>query len=868
MPLSADGTTVQLEVGLNGTQLPIAAEAVRATQTVLTPSPSLLQPGRNLITAFVPSTHPDAALNGGFLVVHRVFFVDDQDGDGLADTADPAPGAVDADGDGLLDSVEAHSVGGAGISGTSADGVASITSLEPPFLIPGRAVALRGTGFENIDAAAEVQFAGQPAAQLLRTSPTQLVVQAPASLPAGTVDVAVSDAAGLPQATAMTHPDATPLPFKNLVLVSSIFAQQFFDSAGGLVPSRAENIPLFLNMLPFGSATRVLIDASRMDPTAQVILTPDLEVILELHGGANATTRLAGTLSDSVLQDVDLLVLLLSNVLVAYGPSELQAIEDWIREPGHRLVVVSSSLDPVSNTVANEVLLQVGATSLFDPFFPLSLEQEDKEYLAAVAGFFVDPPFTDGVDVLSHRLPTNILLGPGANETSRVGICRSTEAPITVPGPDPAHPLLVGCQDIETGQQLGVIEATYVASEEVPTAAGSVRILRVAPGTTLAGAVDVPGAGFVKLPESPQSITAEAEVRGFAASSAVFMVGSQSVTVPVAPGQTRVTATLSGLDPAAFPLGLHVEAQGPAANAADAVIVARTPQRVKTRFTVFADSDGTPAVDPAVLAAAQRQAGLELQALCAGTSDAATGLPLPPLGSALAFEGGVAFETVADPTQNQEIFNLVAFDETQAGVTEMAVNLAMGLNPDGTPNASIPDPSPGGAAGPVPIRIFAVHRFLRMNPVDGQMPIEVPQEPETGISIFANAFFGNVSGNAKDVVLLQVRDGDLEGDTLQVDRPVASSLAHELMHVLAGVQDNANEVAPGNGEPLDLPTPGQPSVMNSFPFFRSLSVGSGALVRDCDEGSIGMDPSGTDAICSRALDGYACALAGPFDFTE
>jgi len=427
----------------------------------------------------------------------------------------------------------------------------------------------------------------------------------------------------------------------------------------------------------------------------------------------------------------------------------------------------------------------------------------------------------------------------------------------------------VGCQDIETGQQFAVIEATYVASEEVPTTAGSVRILRVAPGTTLAGAVDVPGAGFVELPGSPQSITAEVQIQGFAASSAIFMVGSQSVTVPVAPGQTMVTATVSGLDPAALPVGLHVEAQGPAANTADAVIVARAPQQVKTRFTVFADSDGAPAVGPPVLAVAQRQAGLELQALCAGASDAATGLPLSPLGSTLAFEGGAAFETVVDMTQNQVIFNLVAFDATQEGVTQGALNVAMGLNPNGTPNASIPDPSAGGAAGPVPIRVFVVNRFQRMNPILGGAPIDVPQEPETGISIFANAFFGQ-DDIAQDLVLLQARDGDLEGDTLQVDRPVGSSLAHELVHVLGAVQDNFREV----GFDPALPAPDAPSITNSFPFFRSLAVGEpGSPVQAADDCALGLEfvptgQAGLDALCTRALNGFSCLDKGPFDFTE
>lgn len=874
MPISADGTTAQLEVRLNGVRVPVAVSAIGSNQALLTVNPDalqpgLVQPGRSLLSVFVPSTNSAAALSGndGFLVKHRVFHVQDADRDGLPDATDPAPGIADADNDGLLDSVEAHVGSGslAGIPGTAGNGDALVAAVRPASIVPGRAVALIGAGFENIDQPAEVLFSGQPATALLRSSPTQLIVNSPSSLAAGNTSIDVLDVGGVPETVAAVHADGIPAVAKNLVLVSSIFAQQFFDGAGGLVSSRTENIPLFLNMLPFGTATRVLIDASKMDPAAQALVTPDLELILETQGGADATTRLVGTLSDSVLEDVDLLVLLISNVLAVYGPGELQAIENWIRTPGHRLVVVSSSLDGGSNFVANLVLQQVGATSHFDASFPLSSEQRADEYLTAVAGFFVDPPFTNNIDVLSYFLPTSIILGQGANEIARAGICLSNEIPTTVPGPDPLHPILVGCQDGETGQQLGVLATTYVASEQLPTTSPKLRILSVAPGTTLDGSVDATGDGFVELPPTG-AITVKAALQNLPASTVVFSAGGKSATVQASAGTAMVQATLSGLAPGAFPLGLHVQAVGQGISAADTAVVAIAPQQVKVRFTVFADQDGTPAIDAGVLAAAQRQAGLELQALCAGAKHSLTGLPLPPLSSSLSFEGGATSEVVMVPA----ISTLVAFTADQSNVSQMAMNVARGRLPNGSPSTMVPDPSPGGAAGPVPIRVFVVNRFQRMNPVAGGSPLEVTQDSETGVSIFANAFFGS-DDDAQDLVLAQARDGDLEGDSLQVDRPVASSLAHELVHVLGAVEDNADEVA----DIPNLPTQGSPSVMNSFPFFRSLEVGDpGSQVTLPDScalvgGGIPNGQAGIDAICTRVLDGFSSCLGnGPFDFTE
>lgn len=846
----------------------IAPAQVGSTQTQLTAQPGMLRPGRNLVTAFLPSTAPDAALNGGYLVKHRVFFVADADRDGLPDSEDPDPAGADADGDGLLDAVEAHPGGGAGggIPGTSRNGTISIASVEPPFLVPGRAVALRGSGFEAVGQPGQVHFAGRAATGILRASPTELIVQAPGDLPEGAVDIAVADSVGLPQASAIVHASASSLPFDNLVLVSSIFAQQFFDGAGALSPSRAGNAQLFRNMLQFGSATRVLIDASRISLDAQGLVTPDLELMLELHDGVDATTRLAGNLSSNVLQDVDLLVLLLTNVVAPYGIAELDSIEDWVRVPGHRLVVVSSSIDAGSNLVANQVLQQIGARSRFDTSFPSASEQLAVEYLTPVAGFFSVPPFTNQVDHVSYLVPTAIVPGAGASIISQVGICLNSEIPLGCLGADGIHDVLQACEDAETGAVRAAMHADYVVSEPVPTQAPSVRITRVAAGQSLAGAVDVMGHGFAELGANPFHLTVEAQVEGLAATHVFFRVLGREAMVALAPGQTTAVATLGLVAPSAFPAGVHVEATGPGSVVADAAIVALADQQVKTRFTVFADADGTPAVDPGVLRRAQRQAGLELQAMCRGAREPVTGALLPPLGGGLAFEDQIDIQAVQLP---QGALPLVAYDETQTELSDMAIDLALGNNPNGSPNAAIPKPSTSGAAGPVPIRAFVVDRFQRGEfAADGTLVRvhEIPQDTEAGTSQFAEAFFG--SKIVKDFVLMQARDGDLEGDSLQQARPVASSLAHELVHVAAGIQDNANEVAVINGQPLDLPTPAQPSVMNSFPFFRSLRIGSGTFVRDCDEGFLGAGAAGDDAMCARMLGGYTCAASSFFDFTE
>jgi len=869
MPLSADGTVVQLEVRLNGQALDIDPSDVEANQTFV-PASGMLDPGRNLISVFLPSTNSEAVLNGGFLVKHRVFFADDQDGDGLPDgPADPADNDLDADGDGLRDSVESHGSGTEGLPSTVASGAIAINDVRPNPLIPGRVVALLGAGLEAIDAPAEVSFNGIPA---LETSadglPGLTIARAPSSLDAGSVTIAVQDASGISNGVVGATVDATHATvLKNLVLVSGIFAQAVFASDGTVPPDRVGNAALFHNFLQFGTSTRVLVDGSRVSPDLQTLVQAD--EIYTAHGVGAVQTRLLPGLSAQDLQNVDLLILLVSDPPSAYTPGELDAIAGWITTRGRRLVVVSDACcgQPISAaTTANQVLSAVGAASHFDPHFLSLNQQEVVPYLTG--GVFSDPPLTTGVGALFYLAPGSILLGAGSHEAARAGICASGEMGITQPNPvNPDFPLLVACEDLETGQQLPVIEATYVASETVATSEPVVELTQIGLGTGLGSAFPVSSQGLVVIPPIGQ-ITVEARFGGFTPSSATISVGGAMQSAAIDPATGTITASALPFNSLAPVVEVRVVASDGATTVSDAILVRGDREDVLTRFVVFADQNGTPAIDAGTLTAAQRQAGLELQALCAGAQDVATGASLPPLSPHLAFANGVPFETVVDTTAEQEIFNLVAFDETQSFLTEEALHLANGMNPNGSPNPAIPDPSPGDAPGPVPLRAFVVKRFLRMNPAGPEAPaIQVPQDAQTGISTFGQTFFGTITGGPNDLALVQARSGDVEAGPLRKDRPVASSLAHELAHVLAGVQDNANEVSPFNGQPVDLPLPGQPSVMNTFPFFRSLDVGSGTEVQDCEGALIGTGQPGTNTMCTRALNGYRCLDQGLFDFT-
>lgn len=138
----------------------------------------------------------------------------------------------------------------------------------------------------------------------------------------------------------------------------------------------------------------------------------------------------------------------------------------------------------------------------------------------------------------------------------------------------------------------------------------------------------------------------------------------------------------------------------------------------------------------------------------------------------------------------------------------------------------------------------------------------VPQNTETGKSEFGVA---SLLEGATVVQASAPAGHDLEAGALRIDRPVASSLAHELGHAAAGVGDNEDEQKqPG----LSLPK-NEPSIMNSFPFFRSLSFGGAST--NCSSSSGPVTTTTTQAFCGRLLNGFSCdnsTSQSPLDYTE
>ena len=824
-----------------------------------------MRAGRNVLSAFVPSTAPEAELNGGFLVRHRVFSVGDQDRDGVPDGAEVGAGAtlVDSDGDGLLDGVERR-IGLAsadGIPDTSRTGAITVARVRPAVLRRGRAFAIGGAGLEAIDTPGEVSLGGLLAP----------LVHLPSAL------LSLADAGGSSGSLAVSiDMDSAPM-LQNLVIVSSIRAQVFFDEAGGLVPSRAHNIPLFVNMLQFGSSTRVLIDATRISPSFQLAVTPDLETVLRTHGGVtNVATRLLGTLSSSVLHDVDLLVVLVTVPVGPYAPSEVAAIADWLRVPGRRLVVVSDSCcgpSPASSPpIANGVLAAVGAASRFDSLFPSAEEQELVPYLTG--GVFPNPPFTNGVDLLAYEVPGSILVGAGAIATARVGICLAGETGVTVPGPGPVHPQLVACR-VGEGSILPVIEAPYVATETVTPGTASLRIEQIALGASFGGGamvLPVPPNGFVELPPASQ-ITIEAHYENLAPTSASLVSAGLSggtLTVPATIDASAKTITRTvGMDPRQEALSLRVIASGPGTQVADSAVVRARRERAKLHTVVFADGAGTPAIAADVLARNRRQAALELAngVLLTGP----TGVALPGLDPSF-----VELGSGGQPVVVQDAAGADLVLEREGAFSTQVEDLVLRGNPpdsDSDPGNRIPSPV---MAGPAAVRVFVARTLQRLElEPDGSTSMEmfIPQDAETGISQFGQAFFQVALSfenaglqSPADAVIVQTSSVDLEAGTLRTARPVASSLAHELVHVLGGVQDSAAEAATID-RPFAFPAPADPSVMNSFPFFRSLRVGSTVLT-DCSGQATGDVPDTTE-LCRRVVSGYACGAGRPaIDFTE
>jgi len=247
---------------------------------------------------------------------------------------------------------------------------------------------------------------------------------------------------------------------KNLLLVAGIQAQIFFTSSGDPTSAFVYNSQLFLNMLQFGADTRVLIDATKVSPPSQPQITPDLQILYQTYGGvSDVDTRLVGSLSEDLLEDKDLLVLLITDPSgFSYDASERAAIADWIDVEGRRLVIVSDSCcSNLSHVVANEVLAEIGAGSRFNTSFPPGNQQANFSFTTNV--ITPDAPFTDGVVELWYWLPSDIQLAGDAVELAEAGICLAGETPV----PDTPY-----CETPE-GELLHAITSTYVARERLPT---------------------------------------------------------------------------------------------------------------------------------------------------------------------------------------------------------------------------------------------------------------------------------------------------------------------------------------------------------------------------------------------------------------
>jgi hypothetical protein len=888
-----------LEARLNGQDLPIPPAAIGPNEAVFTidaANPDL-RDGRNVLSVYVRSVDATAVLSENpafqdpdqfFQVRHRVFYRSDADRDGLPDAAEAAAGTLatnpDSDADGLPDRVEAD------LPSTSPSGTIAITTVEPDPILPGHAVAISGTGMENVDQPFEVLFDGAPSAAILHASPGLLVARAPASLGGSSVNLSVLDGVGADSASVSLAMESMP-PMDvapNLVLASAPTIQTFLEPevTGGVSDV---NIPFFLNMLQFGSSTRVLLDYSASRPlSVATFLDPDLAQILQINGGVtDLSVNYAAALSDSLLQDVDLLV----NVVMDtagyaegscegtprfYAQSELDAIAAWLAVPGRRLMVVSDAYCslPGSNynhDVANAILQRVGAASAFDESFLTGDEQEFAWY--HTTAIFPVPPLTDGVGALFYWVPSHIAPGIGATLLARAYVCLAGETGNAVPGPFGGD-ILQSCLSGE--QVFAPIPANYVVTETLPVSNPDPMV-----EITAVNGVSVPsgpGGLFLldpalgQLHSPPEDIVVEGSfdnvsptgvtVDGVAASIAG---NTFSVTLP---GFLRAEDEARGL----FVEALDDSGPQPIA-AADSLVVRTKRQSPRTRFVTFQDGNGVPAIQSTALAASIRQAGLELFEMCTARNPEIIGDVARP-GFDPSFLPLSSIAVLAE-----EGFELLVEDPTRpSGLSVQSERLLDGNLPnmDSDPMDQIPDflvgPGPGGSGPPYDLRVFVSGAFLEVvTTPDGDLQFQLMQNTEGGRSTFGFARTGS------DAIFLQSRQGDTEAGALVVDRPVGGSLLHELLHILTAVDDNSDEKADGP-RPVALPTAGTPgctdptcdgSVFNSFPFFRNLAPGNATLKaidvpgsEDCNGASI----TSTEQLCQRALEGFNCAFE--LDFTD
>jgi hypothetical protein len=473
------------------------------------------------------------------------------------------------------------------------------------------------------------------------------------------------------------------------------------------------------------------------------------------------------------------------------------------------------------------------------------------------------------VGALFYWVPANIIVGAGASLVAVAPICLLGEVGITTPGPFGTD-VLVGCQgesvvaprpaNYVVAETLPVsnpdpmVEITAVNGVSVPSGPGGLLLLDPALGQLQSPPEDIAVEGsFDNL--SPTGVT----VDGVAASLAG---NTFSVTLP---------GFLGAEDEAR---GLFVEARddsGPQPiAAADSLVVRTKRQTPRMQFVIFESEGGNEALSQAGVGAARRQAALELLHLCTAPN-ATPSATLPGLESRLQL---VATDTTV---RNQTAYDLLlsVLDLGDPILSPEAEILLAGRLPDTNddPNNEIPDPGafgcsagPLGCASPLDFRVFVSGRFRRevMTPL-GVTVVELPQHSEQGLSQFGEALF---SEPASQAIFLQTRLGDSETGALGTDRPVLSSLAHEFVHIIAGIQDNAEEEGEAQGLPMALPLgPDFSSLMNSFPFFRSLVLGS-ASSAECPP--FAPKVSSLDEICQRILVGYECpASAGErLDYTE
>lgn len=175
-------------------------------------------------------------------------------------------------------------------------------------------------------------------------------------------------------------------------------------------------------------------------------------------------------------------------------------------------------------------------------------------------------------------------------------------------------------------------------------------------------------------------------------------------------------------------------------------------------------------------------------------------------------------------------------------------NLDAGLLPSGAedPENTIPDPFDLGGDTPFDVRVFISGKF--------RQEVTTPN----GVVTFDSLILAQTRAET-DSIFYSTPFADTEPEARLIDRPVASSLMHELVHVATAADDNTNpnEVV----GPLD---PG--SVLNSSPTFSSLTVGNAQITACRMEVAVPVDD--TEDLCIRALEGFICGPSPVFDFTD